>query len=397
MQEEARITRELVKTVKISRYILLILILIITCGISSGCWNYKEVEQLAIAVGAAVDMNEDGSVKLTIEIVNIGGDGSVTYEPVYIESTGDTIFEATRKAVTFQGKKIYWSHVKVVILSQEIVKQDTTKHLDFLFRDAEAREDLWLLVSAAKTAAEVLRSKGMLRPLVSFELDDTMRSQKVLSRFPSIALFEFFDRFFYGDVAPVLPLAHVVDQSGVKTTQIEGTAIIKNNKLVGTLNVEETRWMLLLRDEVKGGIFVIKDPLNANEDVAFEIFKNKTKIKPELKDGVLRMKADVKLTVNIAEAEGSSDIFKGAGLQKLKKNTEEQLEKKTMEMYTNVRDTYDADVFGFGRQINIQMPEVWNQIKDNWDEYFAEMELDINVNLNIRGSATTKTPLKEGE
>ena len=64
-----------------------------------------------------------------------------------------------------------------------------------------------------------------------------------------------------------------------------------------------------------------------------------------------------------------------------------------------VRDKYNADVFGFGRRVEMKMPNVWNQIKNEWDEFFAELEIDVNVNVKvkIRGSATTRVPLKVGE
>ena len=206
--------------------------LICSCVIVTGCWNYKEIDQLAIATGATVDKNADGTVLITIEVVNIAGDGQVTYESKYVEESGDTVFDAAREALTKEGKKIHWSHAKVVVISEEIAKEDITKYLDFLFRDAETREDTWLLISREKTAGEILQSKGMLNPIVSFQIDDTMRSQKAISRFPYVELFEFFDRLFYKQVAPVLPAVHLVEQHGEKTPKVSGTAIFKDKKLI---------------------------------------------------------------------------------------------------------------------------------------------------------------------
>ncbi|MDF2890673.1 MAG: germination protein Ger(X)C family [Clostridia bacterium] len=223
-----------------NRAVLFIMMLICSCIVFTGCWNYREVESLAIAAGAAVDRNEDGTIHITIEVVNIGGDGQVSYEPVYIESDGETFFEAVRSAISKEGKKIYWSHAKVIVISEEIARVDIVKYLDFLFRDAEAREDTWLLISTEKTAGEILRGKGLLKPIVSFQLDDTMRSQKATSRFPFIELFEFFDRLFYKQVSPVLPMVRLVEQHGLKTPQVGGTAIFKDGKMIGTLDENHT-------------------------------------------------------------------------------------------------------------------------------------------------------------
>jgi spore germination protein KC len=380
-----------------NRAVLFIMMLICSCIVFTGCWNYREVENLAIAAGAAVDRNEDGTIHITIEVVNIGGDGQVSYEPVYIEADGETFFEAVRSAISKEGKKIYWSHAKVIVISEEIARVDIVKYLDFLFRDAEAREDTWLLISTGKTAGEILRGKGLLKPIVSFQLDDTMRSQKATSRFPFIELFEFFDRLFYKQVSPVLPMVRLVEQHGLKTPQVGGTAIFKDGKMIGTLDENHTKCMLWLRDEFDGGLKIISNVGEAGDDVTLEVYKSKTKITPIVENEVLKIKADIDLDVVIGEIAGTTDFMSNTGKQTLIKVAKEQMKKDIMTMYFIVRDQYNADVFGFGRRIEMKMPAVWNQIKDHWDEFFAELELDVNVNIEINGSATTRTPLKVGE
>lgn len=388
---------EQVMELKINKKILFVTMLMCICITLTSCWNYREVEQLAVAAGAAVDKNPDGTLHITFEVVNIAGDGQVTYEPVYIESDGKTFFEAARRAIAKNGKRIYWSHAKIIIISQDIAKEHVTKYLDFLFRDAEAREDIWLLVSMEKTAKDIFRSKSIQRPIVSFELDDTMRSQRSISRFPFIELFEFFDRLFYKQVAPILPLVRVIEDEGKKVSQIGGTAIFKDYKMVATLDEEDTRHMLFLRNEVKGGLIVVKDVARAGENVTLEIFKSKSKITPSVEDEVIKMKVDIDLDVNIAEINGTTDFMSSAGQQKLYAAAKKQLESEIKTMYLKVRDNYGTDVFGFGRRIEMKMPAVWNQIKNDWDELFTELELDVNLNLKIRGSATTRTPLKIGD
>lgn len=375
---------------------MLILLLLYSSILFTGCWNYREVEQLAIVAGAAIDKHEDGTIHLTAEVVDIELDGQVTYNPVYLEIDADTFFEAARKIITIEGERLYWSHAKVIIVSQEIAKEDITKYLDFLFRDAETREDIWLLVSKEKTAGEVLKSKGKLKPIISFQIDDTMRSVKTVARFPNIELFEFFDRLAYGKVAPVLPVVQLLDQQGEKTPQISGAAVFKEKKMVGMLNEDYMKPVQILRDELDGGLLVIKDVAGTKENVTLEVFKSKSKISPIIQDGVLKMKVEVVIKVNIAEITGSTDFITSSGEKKLISAAEKQLEEEIKATYMTVRDDYKADIFGFGRRIEMKMPDVWNQIKENWDEYFAELELEISVKLDIRGSATTRTPIEVG-
>ena len=77
--------------------VVLVLVLVFTCILASGCWNYREIEELAIVAGAALDLHEDGSLHLTVEVVDIAADGQVSYRPVYLESDGQTLLD--RKSV----------------------------------------------------------------------------------------------------------------------------------------------------------------------------------------------------------------------------------------------------------------------------------------------------------
>jgi spore germination protein KC len=383
--------------VKINKVIGVITMLVCSCIIIAGCWNYREVEQLAIASGVAVDTNADGTAHITIEVVNIGGGSDVAYEPKYIESDGITFFEAARKAITKEGKKIYWSHCKVVILSEIIAKEEVSKYLDFLYRDAEIREDIWLLISKEKTAGEILQSKGMLKPIVSFQIDDTMRSQKAVSRFPTIQMYEFFDRLIYKQVSAILPTVNLVEQHGEKTPHVGGTAIFKGKKLIGFLNEEDTKGVLWLRDEIEGGLIVLKDAAGTNDNVTLEIFKSKSKITPAVQDGVLKIKVETELDVNIGAILGETDFINSPGRQKLAKAAEDHIKKQIDNAYIKLRDEYKADIFGFGRRVEMKLPDIWNQIKKDWDKFFAELEVDVKVTVNIKGSGATRMPIKIGE
>ncbi|MDF2519532.1 MAG: germination protein Ger(X)C family [Clostridia bacterium] len=380
---------------KVNKAVLAFLILVIM--LTTGCWNYREVEQLAIVAGVALDKNEDGTLQVTVETVDIRGGTQGTYEPEYIEIEGESLFESNRRAIAIGGKRLYWSHAKAIILSKELAEEDISKYLDFLFRDQEAREDIWILVSKDSTAREVLQSTSKFKNIVAFEIDDTMRSQRSLSRFPNIELYEFFDRMFYTNVSPVLPAVCLEEQAGGAASKVGGTAIFKNNKLVGFLSEKETRNMLWLRDEVEGGFYVVDNVMGEGNRVTLEIHKSKSGIKPIIEDDVLKMKADIRIDVFIVEISGGVNVIENPGREILIKKATESIKADIMSTYKKVQDEYKADIFGFGREIDMHMPYVWNEIKNDWDERFQETELVLNADIRVNGTATTRLPLPKGE
>jgi spore germination protein KC len=224
-----------------------------------------------------------------------------------------------------------------------------------------------------------------------------MRSQRSISRFPFIELYEFFDRVSYQQVSAIAPAIQLVEQHGEKTPLAGGTAIFKKEKLIGFLDEEDTKAILWLRDEIQGGLVIVKNVSGTKDNVTLEIFNSKSKITPLMQEGVLKIKVEIDLDVGIAEIMGSTDFIKSPGKQKLIKAAEDKVEGDIKKVYTMIRDKYKADVFGFGRRIEMKMPGIWKQIKQDWDKFYAELEIDVDVNVKIRGSATTRIPLKVGE
>jgi spore germination protein KC len=99
---------------------ILILLIISSILLLSGCWNYREIERLAIVSGLAVDKDENsGEYLLTTEIVDVKETmGKTTLTSKKIDSKGKTILDAIRnmiKAFYRQGLriKITWHYQRM--------------------------------------------------------------------------------------------------------------------------------------------------------------------------------------------------------------------------------------------------------------------------------------------
>jgi spore germination protein KC len=87
------------------------LFLILTLGtLLTGCWNRKELNELAIAVGLGIDKQGD-QFRVSVQVVDPGevstqkGAGGRAPATLYT-SEADTIFEAVRKITTLSPRKI---------------------------------------------------------------------------------------------------------------------------------------------------------------------------------------------------------------------------------------------------------------------------------------------------
>ena len=96
------------------------IILILVLFSLTGCYNYKELNGLAIATGFAVDIVND-EYEVTILISNSqkqsSGESKNSASAVVYKGSGKTIFEAIKDASLAISKEIYISHIEVRVLS----------------------------------------------------------------------------------------------------------------------------------------------------------------------------------------------------------------------------------------------------------------------------------------
>lgn len=86
----------------------------------TACWNYKDIDELTIAAGMAIDKTSQGKYLVTIEIVHIEAKGQEgVKKSELIEVEGESLFDAIRNAISVNPHKIFWPHTKIVIFSRK--------------------------------------------------------------------------------------------------------------------------------------------------------------------------------------------------------------------------------------------------------------------------------------
>lgn len=365
----------------------------------TGCWNYREIDKLSIVAGLAIDKGENNSYQVTVEVVDLKSEGkNVKTSSKRIQIEGETIFDSLRNMIKVSGKKLYFSHVKIVIISKEVATEGIANVIDLLMRDSESRLTLHVLISKENRAAELLSQQSIISEIRSFEMDYMIKSQNNISKSPKVSIKELINSLAGEGISAALPAVGLTENEGVATSELSGTAVLKKDKLVGFLDGDETMDYLLVINKVKGGIIVDKKPPGVKEaNISFEIFNSKTKVKPEYKDGKLSMNISVESDVSIGELGTTKDFINDKELIKLKKDIENKMENSIKELIEKVQNKYDADIFGFGLKVKQNMPDVWRRIKDNWDQEFLDININVNVKLNIRNTGLMQKPLKVGD
>lgn len=365
----------------------------------TSCWNYKETERLDVVIGAAIDKDkESNEFVLTAEIIMPEtGQSQTKFTSILYESRGRTIFEAVRDLIIKSGRKTYWSHASIVILSKDIAETDTGPVIDWLYRDTEVRGNLYILVSKLETAKEIFQTNHRSDFIVSDHLTYALENQKSLSKFPKPELRKVVENLSNKDSVFLLAAVDMKKNDTKVQPEIYGSAVLKYDKVVGFISGDETKYTLWLRGDIKDGLLIVKDIVKPGNNITFEVFSSKTRLSPSYSNGSIKITANLSANVNIGEISQNLNFSDEAVLEQIKKESEKALKKDLERILAKSQSEYHADIFRFGNKIQIDNPNLWKKIESNWSEEFSNLEMQINVELNIRGSALTSKPVKGGK
>jgi len=384
---------------KFRKIILLLCLILSNSMLLCGCWNYVDIEKLSIVTGFSIDKNPQGDkYLLSLEVVDFEMSGKEAKEAdKHIEAEGKTIFDAIRNVLNITGKKMYWAHANTIIISQEIAKEGLSPVLDIIYRDPEIREEMYVLISTDKTAKEVLEQEILLAQSSADNIENMMNSQKSVGKAMPVRAYELIKSLQESGISIALPTIHLERNTGKKTSVLNGTAIFKSDKLVGFLDMEETRAFLYVVDKINAGVITLnEDSTNQMDNISLEIFKSKTKVKPEYSDKKLTMKIDIKPQVSIGEIGTDVDYIK-KNRDKLKKDADKNISTSVEKLIKKVQKDYGTDIFGFGKLVKANIPSVWKEDETDWDKHFKELNINVNADITIKNSGLVYKTMKKGD
>jgi len=377
---------------------IILLLLALPITLLSGCWNYRDIEQYSIVAGMAIDKNEQGDkYLLTAEVIDFEMTGKETKgTSKFVESEGNTLLDAIRSMINITGKRLYWAHADVVVISRDLAEEGVAPLIDLIGRDQEIREEMYVVISKNK-AKDLLKAEVAVEGMHSFNIDNMLKHQKSITVSPEVMVYELHNILISEGISPALPAFGIVSNSGKKTLELIGVAVFKSDKLVGFLDREESKYFCFASDKVDKGVLTEKmSPENQMSDITLEVFKSKTEVKPTYSNGKLAMDIKIRTVASIAEIGTSINYISKKWREQLKKKAEESMKTSVEKLIKKVQNEYNSDIFGFGRIVKANMPSLWKQIGQDWDNLFKTLEVNVNVDITIKGSGVNSKTIELG-
>lgn len=370
---------------------LAVLLALLPTVLFTGCWDYREVENLGIVGGMAVDKGQNGyRYHVTFECLKMTGDvkaGGV--QPLIIETDGNTIFDAVRSALNENDRKLYFSHIKVLILSSDIAKEGILPVLDWFNRDAEPRISLQILVSKEKTAGEILKLKPESSQLTSFQISQALlEATSYSAAVNQVRLFEVYNVLNSQDgTSLTLPGVETKKEGDVSIPQLAGNAVFSGDRLIGWLDKQSSKFLMFVLGKVHGGILLTGVHPN-DSSVSLEIMTSKTSVKPVVSGKTITMKINVSLNVAYAEQNTRKNFLDIYPLKTFETSASETLKDGIENVIDLAQQQYSVDIFGFGSKVYQNYPKVWNGLRTDWNKTFPTVKYEVTTNVAIRNTAT---------
>lgn len=375
-------------------------LLLLSLFVMTGCWDSKNITEMSIVLGEAIDqgdeapkedeLNKKGGgyrkqdlITITWQIVvpkiaasrNTSGD----QEPYKnLSLSGDMIHQFARE-VSLESKPLFNQHQKMFVFGEKLVRSiDLQTLIDQHFRDNEVRESGFVLV-ARGLAKDTLESKGPDIPvdrLVRISKNQ-YRSTRIL---PSMTIQNIMEKI--ATHSSFLIQSVVAAQDEVK---FAGAAVFKQgeNKLIGFLSEEELEGLTWLTGKSKGGVVKTMDEGN-HPFIIYELETLKSHIKPKVSGDKISFHVEIDSIGRLTEDwRDKVDYFDNSYLQSAEKAAEKEVARHLDLILQAMQSKYLVDVAGFGTQLRIHYPKVWQKVKQNWDQEFSKIPVTYTVKLKI--------------
>ena len=387
---------------------LLFILIILSTIFLTGCWSSHEVNTLAITVCIGIDKTENGYL-VTEQVLNpraIASKKATAESPVVIYTAeGNDLAEIVRRFTTQSSRILYNADLRMVVIGEDVAKDGIQNILDYFLRNYEYRTEFYFVIAKNSTANEVL---GILTPIESvpgFSMYISLKmSEEKWAAMKSIRIIELVNTIIADGDNPVLTgieisqdeispkSTDILKQSGeYKKLKYTGLGAFNKDKLVGWLDEDESKGYNYITDNVKNTIEYAD--YDSKVKITYEIINAKSKTKVYFLENKPAIEVKIKTKCNIVIVEGEFDVSAEENKQILNKLLASKVKLLCEKALNKAQKELKTDIFGFGEAIHREYPKTWEKLKDDWNDKFTDLPVNITVEAETNQLGQIKKPL----
>lgn len=365
----------------------------------TGCWGSNEIDTLAINMAIGIDKSEEG-YNISSQIINprVIAVGENTNESpiVLFEKEGADMDEAILKMTSKSSRKIFNLHLKMLVIGEEVARDGIKDIIEYFLRNNEYRTDFYIVIAKDMNAKDILKVLSPIELIPAIDMYESLelsgeslastRPVKILELANDI-ISEGKNAFLTGikiDTKEEIisdSIETLQKSSNIKKLTYHGTGVLKEDKLIGWLNDEESKGL----NYITGNVDKTALHLSSEDSfkIAYQVVRANSKITVDLIDGEPRINVRVNILANVKNVLDYIDLTDMKSVEILVGVAEKKIKELCEDAVIKVQNEFQTDVLGFGNTIYRRYPKVWKELKNDWDSKFSKLDVNIDVNVKI--------------
>ncbi|MCM3213684.1 Ger(x)C family spore germination protein [Niallia taxi] len=382
--------------------LLLCLLLLLT-----GCWDRNELAKTSIVTGMAVDKGESFKYKLTIETTEaremtaLTATGLASSNVASLE--GNTIGELVSKFNVVNATIPIYSHMRVLVISEELAKDGMLDFMDFFDRNRQIRDDFLIVIARTGKAGDILNVNNMYKKSPSLKLFTQLTTmQKDWGGAPDIKLNDYTRIYNSEGQAPVLPAVQLIgdpkkggnienlkSEAPDNQVKVNSLAAFKNGKLAGYASLYEVRDLLFVQGKIKSTSIDAKC-VDEKKKFEYRVTHSTTKITAKEVKGIPNFYIKIKTEGILDGTECLTKLGNAGAFESFELSINKTMEKEIKEFIKKTKEEFNADIFGLGDLLREQDYKNFKKYKDTWDDGYAKAKMHVDFNSEIKRSGLRK-------
>lgn len=386
--------------------IIIILTLLLCC---SGCYNYNELNTLAIIAGMSIDYKDDKYV-VNVLIANskqaqVSSKEGEAQSIVY-EGKGKTLSEALKQIEVISPKSLYIGHLSFIVVSEELAKEGLKDTMDFLIREPGSTKRFYLILAKKEEAKNVLQIVSPLESFpsqsISIAISFSKESQAVTSDIPYSS---FVEKLLETGSEPILPSIEIKgsaekgkSEESLKETspkaylKLSTLALFKGEKFVHFTNEEESDGINIINNDSEE-MLIECNCSGGKASIELRNIDTNYKIKFENNKPVITVKVDA--AGAIQESTCLLNLESEEVILELERKANEEV-KRLMQKALEVTQKFETDIFGFGNLLYKHHPSYFKSVRKDWNENgFKNLKVKKDVSIRLETKGSIESGIKE--
>lgn len=355
----------------------IIIFTVIMC-ILSGCWDFKDINQKSVILSVGVDRVGD-KIEFSGESASLEEVGQAEMQiglaPVYTyHALGNTFEEANLNSAQQFPFPIFLGATRVVAFGENYAKKGIEPYINRIDNKYDYRKTLLTVISSVPIF-ELFSTKVETDFAVGFFIEDTISYLTNRGKAVNTSVGEIVSKIAFESIGFVLP------RIGLKNDKIfyEGLGVMKDAKLVGTINIKDVDGLTFLTSKNANYRKVLENPFNNNYSFALQI--SRRNITTKYLNGKIIVNVDIEISSQLQYQYYIKNLDNTI-LKMLEEKLEEKIKNELVAMVKRTQEEFKCDIINIAGYFKAQNPKIYEEI--DWKKEYLNSEFIINIDVNLK-------------